>query len=434
MSRKAPPKVKKRLAQKVPLCQGILKKKKDKNANEADTADAVKDIFECAFGWSKHEDMTNERRIKGNRCDISIKLEDRVRFLVEIKRIKCLLNDRHKGQLFQYAEDSRGVNWAILTNGDVLQLYKIIMRDRQHQKVVELSLTQVDPNNPVDQEKLFLFCRESVGTGLLDEYCSRQQALTPVAIANIVLSDQFVKHIVREVGKIASPRVHNQEIEDLLKQEIIKSEIVERINNMPSKPKPKPKPKPTTRKIQHSVGGQSRGTMDILMKEGIVKPGITLYFKKDNRKTCKVIDAKRILYKGKETSMSAAAKKILQVANVAPGPDHWCLEPGGLDLYTIVKKGGSRIVNKIGNLPSILEQTISENQHSVGIGHPLMKILMDKGIVKPGTTLYFKKDSSITCKVISATRILYEGEETSMTAAARKFYEKKLCTLLANGA
>ena len=83
------------------------------------------------------------------------------------------------------------------------------------------------------------------------------------------------------------------------------------------------------------------------------------------------------------------------------------------------------VVEKIDNAPSKPRQTTRKSQHSVGSGYPLIKTLMDKGIVKSGTTLYFKKDNSITCKVIDATRVLYKGEETSMTAAARKILRKK---------
>ena len=55
-----------------------------------------------------------------------------------------------------------------------------------------------------------------------------------------------------------------------------------------------------------------------------------------------------------------------------------------------------------------------------------MTILIDKGFVSPGTTiLYFKENSSITCKVIGTTSILYEGKKTSMSRAAEEILQKK---------
>ena len=66
----------------------------------------------------------NEGRIANGRYDISIIQKNKVHFLVEIKKISCSLNKSHRGQLFKYAKNYRHVDWAILTNGPVLELYK----------------------------------------------------------------------------------------------------------------------------------------------------------------------------------------------------------------------------------------------------------------------------------------------------------------------
>ena len=149
-------KVSERLASQVPHYQRVVRKLKDRAAIEEEVSSAVKNIFEHAFGWEMHSEILSQDPVKTKRCDITIKLQDDVLFLVEIKKANVSLNDNHLFQVNSYAVH-KGVEWVILTNGDDWQIHKTTMKRKklESKKVVELSFTGTNLSDPVDQEKAF---------------------------------------------------------------------------------------------------------------------------------------------------------------------------------------------------------------------------------------------------------------------------------------
>jgi hypothetical protein len=111
-----PKKVIERFMKTLPKFQRILQTANDRDVNEADTVSVLNDIFGEVFGYDKYVEVTSEFVIRGTYCDLAIKVEDKVQFLIEVKAIGIELKEAHARQAIDYGAN-HGVQWIILTNG-----------------------------------------------------------------------------------------------------------------------------------------------------------------------------------------------------------------------------------------------------------------------------------------------------------------------------
>lgn len=80
-----PNKVSERLIKQVPTFQKVLQNAKDRDVNESDTVTIITDMLSSVFGYDKYEEVTSEQAIRGTYCDLAVKLDDQIRFLIEVK-------------------------------------------------------------------------------------------------------------------------------------------------------------------------------------------------------------------------------------------------------------------------------------------------------------------------------------------------------------
>ena len=99
-----------RLKTGLPKYRRILKAAYDRDVNEPETVDIVKEIFSDVFGFDKHTEITCEYVIKGNKCDLAVKLDDKVKCLIEVKAIGMELTKLHRDQANGYCANE-GIPW-----------------------------------------------------------------------------------------------------------------------------------------------------------------------------------------------------------------------------------------------------------------------------------------------------------------------------------
>ena len=112
----APKRVLDRMGRGIAKYQQVLKLGKDRDLNEADTVSIIKDILAEIFGYDKYLDVTSEVNVRSTFCDLAIKHENQIEFLLEAKAIGTDLKDNHLRQAINYGANN-GVQWIILTNG-----------------------------------------------------------------------------------------------------------------------------------------------------------------------------------------------------------------------------------------------------------------------------------------------------------------------------
>jgi hypothetical protein len=105
-----PKKALERYKKSVPKFKRVLKVAKDKDVNESDTVSVINDILGDVMGYDKYIEVTSEFAIRGTYCDLAIKINEKVEFLIEAKAIGIELKEQHMKQACDYGAN-HGVQW-----------------------------------------------------------------------------------------------------------------------------------------------------------------------------------------------------------------------------------------------------------------------------------------------------------------------------------
>jgi len=223
-----PKKIADRFTKSVPKFQKVLKIAKNRDVNESDTVSIITDILAETFGYDKYLELTSEFAIRGTYCDIAIKLEEKVEFLLEAKAIGIDLKEAHIKQAIDYGAN-HGIQWVILTNGVVWRLYRIrFERPINFDLVFEFDFMELTPRTDKSQELLMVLSKEGLPKNAREDFFERVQCVNRYIIGNLVLSEPVVAVVRRELRKFADGiKVSPEEVANIIKSEVLKREIVE---------------------------------------------------------------------------------------------------------------------------------------------------------------------------------------------------------------
>ena len=163
-----------------------------RDAVEEDTRTFVTDMLVEGFGYDKYDELTSEKRIQHEFADIAIRLDQDIKAIVEVKRIKLNLKEQHLRQVKAYAANS-DVRWAILTNGKIWQVYRI----SDTTPITDELLFEVDlsASEQVGQkiEKLWMLSREAMKRDLLLTEWRAVSALSSTSLKSALLSEKVIR-------------------------------------------------------------------------------------------------------------------------------------------------------------------------------------------------------------------------------------------------
>lgn len=223
-----PKKVEERIKDGLKRFSPILVAQRDRDVSEADTVTVVKDLLSDLFGYDKYAEVTSEHAIRGTYCDLAIKIDGKLRLLLEVKSIGVTLNDKHVKQAVDYATN-QGLDWVILTNGIRWVLYRVSFKKPIEAKaVVEFDLLAANPKKHADIEKIFLLTREGLLKGAVVEFSEKQSATNKFLVAAVLLNDQDILNAIRrELRRLTDIMVPAETIAEVLRNDVIKRETLE---------------------------------------------------------------------------------------------------------------------------------------------------------------------------------------------------------------
>ena len=170
-----PAKVIERYKNSISKFQKVLRIAQDKDINEADTVSIIQDLLNEVFGFQKYIEITSEYAIRNSYCDLAIKIEDKIQFLIEVKSIGLTLKEQHLRQAIDYGVN-KGVQWVVLTNSIIWELYKIrFERPIEYDLVASFNLLEINYRKQDDQNKLFLLTKEGLSKSVREDYYERIQ-------------------------------------------------------------------------------------------------------------------------------------------------------------------------------------------------------------------------------------------------------------------
>lgn len=187
---------------------------KEKDAAEADTRHLVTDLLVDVLGYDKYENLTAEFAVKGDFADYGVRIDKQLEAFIEVKRISQKLSPSHLRQVESYAL-KEGVQWAILTNAQVWQVYHVTPVKGQQSEVTlifEVDILDETLKPSAKSDLLFLISKEGLSKGRLAEYLSAQNAVSPKTLKPVLLSDDVLAAVRKEIKKKTK---HNVDIKDL---------------------------------------------------------------------------------------------------------------------------------------------------------------------------------------------------------------------------
>jgi hypothetical protein len=223
-----PKKVTDRFVKEIGGFQKVLHNAKDRDINESDTVAIIVDILGAVFGFDKYTEVTSEQCIGKTYCDLAVKLDNQIKYLIEVKSIGLTLKDNHLRQAIGYGA-TQGIPWVILTNGINWEIHRIrFEKPVQTDLVCSFDFLTLSPRKGEDQEKLFLLCKEGITKAAMDEFAERVQSVNRFMIGAVMLTDPVVSQVRRELRRMAPGlKVENGEIESIIKAEVFKREVIE---------------------------------------------------------------------------------------------------------------------------------------------------------------------------------------------------------------
>jgi len=187
------------------------------DSNEAETRKRIDHIFEVLMGYDTFKHVTQEYAIHGAgntvHCDIAIQLDresSKPDFLVEVKRINIDLNPKHIRQAASYAIDI-GCEWVLLTNSREWKLYHISFGKPPQTKLLDSWNLISDDLIKLAEKFTLIGYRNIKGNGLAQLW-EKSNVLTAQNILKIILSEESIRLIRRELKKETDITVSPEEI------------------------------------------------------------------------------------------------------------------------------------------------------------------------------------------------------------------------------
>jgi hypothetical protein len=225
---KIPKKVIDRISGSLKTYQAVAQSHKAKDVSEADTVTLIKDILSYCFGFDKYAELTSEQQIRGTYCDLAVKIDGKIKYLIEVKAAGVDLNDSHLRQALNYGAH-QGIEWVVLTNSIEWRLHRIkFSQPIDHEEVSSFNLLTLNMKIEEDQKKAFLLCREGIGSDAMGAYHQHTQILNRYTVAQVLLTEGVVASVRKELKKLfPDVKIDNQQISDILNNDVLKRDVIE---------------------------------------------------------------------------------------------------------------------------------------------------------------------------------------------------------------
>lgn len=225
---KMPKKFIDRVSSHLKTYQAITSSHRLRDVSEADTVTVVKDILADILGYDKYVELTSEQQIRGTFCDLAVKIEGKIKFLIEVKAAAIDLNDSHLRQAINYGAN-QGIEWVVLTNSIEWKLFRIKFgQPIEQEEVTTFRLDTISPKRDDDLAKLFLLSREGFVADAITTFHTQIQILNKFTLAQLMLSEPLIKALRKEMRRLFPDiTVDAQQISDLLVNDILKREVIE---------------------------------------------------------------------------------------------------------------------------------------------------------------------------------------------------------------
>jgi len=209
----------------------VFQEAKDKDINEADTVTRIIKFLEEVLGYDVLRDVTKEFQIKERYVDLAVKIDEKVKYYIEVKSANTKLKESHIYQAESYASQS-GVPWVLLTNGAEWELYHLVFDKTGIDHFLVYSIDLINGDVEQNSEKIRYLSREAVRKDELNDFWDKHITLSGESIIKALFHEDSLGTIRRELRRVSDILVDEDEllwgIRKLLSPEVLSqySEII----------------------------------------------------------------------------------------------------------------------------------------------------------------------------------------------------------------
>jgi hypothetical protein len=223
-----------RIAAQMKRYQGVLATIQKRDISEDDTVTVINDILADVCGYDKYHEVTSQYEIHGTFVDLAVKVDENIRFLIEVKAIGMELKDNHVRQAIDYAANE-GIEWVILTNGAVWRIYNVHFgQPIQKILVCEVDLIALSPESDEILECFGNLSREGFSKGKMTDLLHQKQVTNKFTVAALLISHdperrglEVLDHLRKEIRRLSGIKVEVDYLRDLLTNEIVKRDLID---------------------------------------------------------------------------------------------------------------------------------------------------------------------------------------------------------------
>ncbi len=189
----------------------FLTKKENLDADESTARLMINNFLTDVLGYALIDEIKTEHMIRGTYVDYVIQLNKRIPFIIEAKATSLNLNSKHLKQSVDYAANE-GVDWVILTNGQQLQLHRVIFeKPIRSQKIFDYDLSDLKTIRQASADIVYL-TKKSVEKDEIETYWKRFDTLNEKNIVKILHSPDIIKAIRLKIRREKSISFSDVEI------------------------------------------------------------------------------------------------------------------------------------------------------------------------------------------------------------------------------
>ncbi|MCY3804616.1 MAG: type I restriction enzyme HsdR N-terminal domain-containing protein [Candidatus Saccharibacteria bacterium] len=194
-----------------------------KDLDEASTRMMINHFLVDVLGYQELTDIKTEYRIKGAYADYVIEINKRQKIIVEVKARRLNLAPQHIRQACDYGANE-GIDWVLLSNGCVFELYKIIFsKPVDNKKFFSWDLSDLAQIKSAS-EQIYLLSKKSIEKDHLDVAWQRYSELSTTKLAKILYQDRVVKMIKSQLRKATGLSFKDSEVYSALER-VIRDEV-----------------------------------------------------------------------------------------------------------------------------------------------------------------------------------------------------------------
>ncbi len=217
--------VRARIADGIRRYSRIVGQARQRGMNEGDTGDIVKAMLSDMLGFDPFFDVTTESRARGPFADYAVQHDDALCFLLNVKALATAPNAAHLLRL-SGAETPPYADWAVVSNAEVWACYRLgVGVDRHAELVFRVSLSDMKAFD--EKVELFLLISsEGFHNHSLQHYWEQVCVMNPGRIGSLLLSEEVLSVIRRELQRRANYRVDRQALYEMLVREVIRDDAL----------------------------------------------------------------------------------------------------------------------------------------------------------------------------------------------------------------